>query len=625
MIAGDTVIQTDPSITTNGVTDFGKIYRGTADDGLPSTYLFGATSDFDGSSGFDEVFGDPANAPMAVFKFAALRLAGDPTIVIPPGGATRLGLISVGDLDSGSAPATLTFAGLDSLLLATQDGSITLGSNLTFENIPTLFIYARGTDSTLTFDSTVSGTEELTLLSQGDLVFNRAFQLLAEGSPGNASLQAGGSIFAPAVMADTLKAGGDITVDNSAGLYDFGLVANTITAGGVLNLINTPTISPNDATSDGTIGFTPVDFTLTATDLIGTGPTLPLLFSNGSDAEASFGNDNPGNGGSLTLNITHGSLMLGPAGDLTGIAANGGFAAVDSTAGGNGGTVNIDAGGHIILEGGDITATTSSIPNGGPATLGDGGTVNLSAHGSITVSSKIEASSNDAAATPSTPVRRSAKGGNISLTSTKATAGAAITVTNTGQLLALLDKAAPGPGGKITILASGNGGSSVNVHGTAIADRGTVDIRHTGANGTVNLSTANGENFVTLRGDIVKAGALGDHGVLTVGRGVISANDTLQLYGASANGEVRFVDNVAIGGTNLTVIAADTVTILNGRVVTVTGARADVYTGFNKGVPNANYSGFGGNGSTTGTFAGEGANNPQPISNAPPFDRPPGG
>jgi hypothetical protein len=37
------------------------------------------------------------------------------------------------------------------------------------------------------------------------------------------------------------------------------------------------------------------------------------------------------------------------------------------------------------------------------------------------------------------------------------------------------------------------------------------------------------------------------------------------------------------------------------------------------GVPNANYTGFGGNGTKTGTFAGAGANNPQPLSNAPPF------
>jgi hypothetical protein len=56
-------------------------------------------------------------------------------------------------------------------------------------------------------------------------------------------------------------------------------------------------------------------------------------------------------------------------------------------------------------------------------------------------------------------------------------------------------------------------------------------------------------------------------------------------------------------------------------VVTIGGSTpADVYTGFTNETPNANYTGFGGNGSTTGTFGGAGANDPQPIGNAPPFD-----
>ena len=175
----------------------------------------------------------------------------------------------------------------------------------------------------------------------------------------------------------------------------------------------------------------------------------------------------------------------------------------------------------------------------------------------------------------------------------------------------------------MTILATGGGGSNVTVNGNVQATRGTVDIRHTGANGVVNLGDAT--NFVILHGDIVKAGALGNNGLLTVGQGLLTADDTLKLYGASANGEVRFVDNVSIGGTNFTIIAANTVTIIDGKTVNVNGARADVYTGFNGTVPNANYTGSGGNGSTTGVFSGAGANNPQPIGNAPPFDGPPGG
>ena len=47
LITNGTVITTDPSITTNGVTDFGKIYRGQMDDGAFSLWAFGSTSAFD--------------------------------------------------------------------------------------------------------------------------------------------------------------------------------------------------------------------------------------------------------------------------------------------------------------------------------------------------------------------------------------------------------------------------------------------------------------------------------------------------------------------------------------------------------------------------------------------------
>lgn len=60
------------------------------------------------------------------------------------------------------------------------------------------------------------------------------------------------------------------------------------------------------------------------------------------------------------------------------------------------------------------------------------------------------------------------------------------------------------------------------------------------------------------------------------------------------------------------------VNILNGLVVNVGGQNpANVFTS------NPNYSGFGGNGTRTGTFSGAGANNPLPLNQAPPLD--PGG
>src|SRR5206468_7601596 len=67
--------------------------------------------------------------------------------------------------------------------------------------------------------------------------------------------------------------------------------------------------------------------------------------------------------------------------------------------------------------------------------------------------------------------------------------------------------------------------------------------------------------------------------------------------------------NVTLGGNSKKILAADSVTIFNNVVVTIGGeALADVFTN------HPNYTGFGGNGSTTGTFAGAGANRPRPLS-----------
>ena len=81
LITNGTVITTDPSITTNGVTDYGKIYRGQTDDGAFSLWAFGSTSAFDTALRIDDIFfADPSHLPIAVFKFQSLSLTGDPTI-----------------------------------------------------------------------------------------------------------------------------------------------------------------------------------------------------------------------------------------------------------------------------------------------------------------------------------------------------------------------------------------------------------------------------------------------------------------------------------------------------------------------------------------------------------------
>ncbi len=99
-ITTGTQIKTDPSITTNGITAYGKIYRGPAEDGPLATYLFGSTSAFDNSIKFGLNI-DPNILPVAGFKFQSLSLLGNPTIDLSNGGTTKLALIAIDGITSG--------------------------------------------------------------------------------------------------------------------------------------------------------------------------------------------------------------------------------------------------------------------------------------------------------------------------------------------------------------------------------------------------------------------------------------------------------------------------------------------------------------------------------------------
>ena len=164
VINSGTVITTDPSITTNGVTDFGKIYRGPATDGPASAWAFGSTSTFDTSSGFDSQI----NSSGAAFKFTALQLAGDPTISTA-NGEINLGLIAVNGITSGSPGGPLTFSGIRGLLLATQNGSINLGPEISFSGLHDLTIYARGPASDLLLGSDINTSSEVHLYAERDI------------------------------------------------------------------------------------------------------------------------------------------------------------------------------------------------------------------------------------------------------------------------------------------------------------------------------------------------------------------------------------------------------------------------------------------------------------------------
>src|SRR6266568_1648420 len=454
-----------------------------------------------------------------------------------------------------------------------------------------------------------SGAPSGNLTAGGDLFVGGG--IFSGGAP--TAITVGGNLSAPGLVAGTVSVGGEMKIANITGTSVSAVSANTITADSIL-MVDAPAFFPNFLGSSDQNGVTPPDFTLTTGSLTSVGPRIPIINTNGTSA-FSNPNSNPGSGGLITLNILGAGLMVGPQGDLSSITSNGGnFNFGGAYGGGNGGTINITAAGPITIDS-PIEATSGRVLDG-TRTAGNGGAIALnSLNDAVAINSRLQASSADPAIT--TARRRSANGGNITLKSGKPS-GIAINISNTGELLSLLDAAAPGPGGKVTILATG-ANSSARVNGTLRADRGTIDIRHTGDAGQINLGGPGPSDAIDAHGDVIKVAALGNNGVLTVGNGLLSADTTLKLYSPGSNGTVNFVADVTLGGASTKIIAGNTVNIFNGVVVTIGGNHpASVFTN------NANYSGFGGNGSRTGTFGGAGANNPLPLNQAPSLDGPGG-
>jgi hypothetical protein len=292
-------------------------------------------------------------------------------------------------------------------------------------------------------------------------------------------------------------------------------------------------------------------------------------------------------------------LEIGPSG-INGITLCGGqgLTGLVAGAGGDGGTLH--AGTPATPIRGDIRVAAPIYANTGQNGAltsygGKGGTVELVADGRIEVASTIQVSDKNGR-------KASQQGGHILLRS-QAT-GTAIKVENSSQLLSLLANAAPGPGGTIRFQAP-QGGLEIK-DSTVQADRGTIEIAAGGAGRQVLLSNA------TLRGDVVKASSYGPNGTLLVGGTTIDADTAIKLYAAGTNGEVRFVENTTLRGSSLKTIAAQTITIDDGKRVHVQGGAATVFT------DQPNYTGSGGNGTTTGRFTGQGATT-QPFHQRPNF------
>jgi hypothetical protein len=252
--------------------------------------------------------------------------------------------------------------------------------------------------------------------------------------------------------------------------------------------------------------------------------------------------------GRLTLSLD--SVTLGSAAaedaftipDLEGQPARNGVGpAADA------GSFFVKTAGGLTLEA-PINASTGANGAGTPAG-GKGGTVNFeSTGGEVSIKSTIKVSESSSA-----NGKASAAGGSIKLHSGRTT-GPAITISNSGELLALLNA---GIGGKVEV--SSNGGE-IRIDGKVVADHGTIDVRNPGnINGVGSIQLTGAQ----LSADIVKVGALGTAGQLTITAGsLLNAANSLKLYGGADTGRVLFNGNgtVTLNGSQID-IAAKTVEI----------------------------------------------------------------
>ena len=454
---------------------------------------------------------------------------------------------------------------LSGTVSATNDIQLTAGNSITVQNVSTPSSNFTADAGTFTLNGNITAGKVVLQLSAG---FN-------PGAAGSLISAPNLSITVPTPFVfnttDSTITRFDPTNLNSLTIHSQSLVLpNNLTTTNSVTL-NTTTVAPQ---SGNTLSINAPNISFQASTAMNGQNGTPLIA--------------PGDG--LNLTLTTNDFNLDSA-----LSLNGGDGDISvSNAGGNGGQLDIT--GHNITLNAAVNATTgqNSINS---LFGGNGGTVNLTASNTITLKDKIEVSSNDGNR------RRSASGGNINIKS-NATIGTAINVSSSAQLLALLNAVAPGPGGSIKFTSAGG---TINMNGTAQADRGTIEMTNNGLTGQVNLTNA------TLMADTIKVGALGDNGTLNIGGGTISADTVLKLYAGGSNGTIDFVNNVTLSGNSAKIIAANTVIINNGKIVTILGpSAADVFTN------HPNYTGFGGNGSTTGTFAGKGANT-HPLSGAPGY------
>ena len=301
---------------------------------------------------FDDIPG--SEGPFAVFKFAGLQLAGDPTISTINGGALNLALVSVGDITSAAPGGVLTFAGIERLFIGTQNGSINLGPEIEFNGPSRLTIYARGASSDLLMGAAATADHNIHLFAERDInLENQLSTSEFEAAAGRDFFIGKGSITAFDI---DIIAGNDITLHaESIGGVEGGGGAVNLDAGNVL------TVSGIGSSKE------PFDHD----SLTAHGDTVNLNAAGGLNtfdfSDSSFVTITAGTGGinASTVGFFGNNLTLESAGDISIRSAN-----------------VQDDGKELVLDG-SITAA------GAITSAGDIETGTLSSHGDITADGHI--------------------------------------------------------------------------------------------------------------------------------------------------------------------------------------------------------------------------------------------
>lgn len=583
VITSGTSIITAPTITTSGLTSQGKIYRGQSTDGSASQYVFGSTSAFDALTGFN-AFGEGGSAfvPMAVFKFTNLQITGNPTIVIPSGGANNLAFISEGSITSGAPGGTLTFAGINNLLLATQNGQINLGPGVTFSGLNLLSMYARGAGSNIVLASPVTNVGSINLTAEGSVTVNGNESVGAFTSFAGTDFITGTGVitttgFGISIHAENnlnfalgqfavgagseliLTAHNNINIDGSTNTAFFSDVKEAIVmAGNTLNFTGGTNLTwaPAGGTADfeagaGGIQASTVSFFHPSHDIVMvSGGTINLKAIDGAFTMQAVGDINVNGGLSAFQRVsTGGQLMVGGnltlIDDIFGVAQATGNITVSGTLMAN----TVSAGADVManhIEVGNLsdpngmgTATVTAAGMGinpfvpGGPTFGHLWTVNtVQSH---TAPVGLDFSGNNY----STP---GSNGGILVLNAITQTFSAADGINNAnfdGGDAAPVPGTSPGNGGSFTL----NAGSVSLTNATISATTGIIDSNAmpAGTGGTVSL---NAQTQVVMQNSTIKVSSSDPAGASNRRSSAVGGNINVQATGTSGMTAIQ-IDNTS--------------------------------------------------------------------------------